>query len=485
MATEAMKDMTGMQQYPGFIQPFQENLQRSAEARGQVAGLERSMEADRSLAKQRGLTQAGEKFAADVAKAPQRKQLEQVSTQMAEPFIPTRDNAQTLGTIFALVNIAGFAMGAGGKRNAVNAMSAMNGMLEGYQQGRQDLYKREKDIFDTNLKQLKNRYDMLDRQLKDAIETYKTDKQAGIQKAELAYAEAGANFYKQYADKYGLAAAYEFHKQAYDNANKMWTEKNREEDRVERMNRQTRAEERAVRREERAETRFERAIQKATQATAQRRDGKPLPDKQVRDIEGLSSLEDGLLKLKKDWKPEYAQAGLPPLLGGVGAELKQDLERRFGRKQAQEMISWWSRYSRYQAPNRHALFGATLTGNELKNYQTFTAKITDASNTVETMLNDQINYVRSTAGNKIFAAESAGYRVPEIKPRDFEQTYSGGQGAAASAPSAPAQGAARQGQAAPANTEAQARAAFGSYEPDKYEYGVNPATGKFARRRKQ
>jgi len=244
MATEAMKDMTGMQQYPGFIQPFQESLQRSAEARGQVAGLERSMEADRSLAKQRGLTQAGEKFAADVAQAPQRKQLEQVSTQMAEPFIPTRDNAQTLGTIFALVNIAGFAMGAGGKRNAVNAMSAMNGMLEGYQQGRQDLYKREKDIFDTNLKQLKNRYDMLDRQLKDAIETYKTDKQAGIQKAELAYAEAGANFYKQYADKYGLAAAYEFHKQAYDNANKMWTEKNREEDRVERMNRQTRAEER-------------------------------------------------------------------------------------------------------------------------------------------------------------------------------------------------------------------------------------------------
>jgi hypothetical protein len=30
-----------------------------------------------------------------------------------------------------------------------------------------------------------------------------------------------------------------------------------------------------------------------------------------------------------------------------------------------------------------------------------------------------------------------------------------------------------------------AKQAFGSYEPDKYEYGINPATGKFARRPKK
>jgi hypothetical protein len=36
----------------------------------------------------------------------------------------------------------------------------------------------------------------------------------------------------------------------------------------------------------------------------------------------------------------------------------------------------------------------------------------------------------------------------------------------------------------PSAVRTQATAAFGSYEPDKYEYGVNPATGKFARRPK-
>lgn len=398
MATEAMKEMTGMQQYPGFIKPFQENLQRSAEARGEMAGLERSMEADRSIAKQRGLTQAGEKFATDVAQAPQRKQLEQVSTQMAEPFIPTRDNAQTLGTIFALVNIAGFAMGAGGKRNAVNAMSAMNGMLEGYQQGRQDLYKREKDIFDTNIKQLKNRYDMLDRQLKDAIETYKTDKQAGIQKAELAYAEAGANFYKQYADKYGLAAAYEFHKQAYDNANKMWMEKNREEDRAERLNRQVQAEERrAETARQNLELRREVAnqnLQLRREMIAMRREGSAesrqkreerdskLSPVERKEVRGFENLQDEVALLKATFKPEYAN-----FKADAAGDLMAKFKSRF--QDDPGMAEWWRRYENVALPERHAMFGATLTGPERDSWRKASIGAGSSTKEVESWIADK------------------------------------------------------------------------------------------------
>jgi len=39
-------------------------------------------------------------------------------------------------------------------------------------------------------------------------------------------------------------------------------------------------------------------------------------------------------------------------------------------------------------------------------------------------------------------------------------------------------------EAKPSDNKSQAMTAFGSYEPDKYEYGINPATGKFARRPK-
>ena len=234
MNGEATKSLTGMQQYPTYIRPFQESLQQSSQARGEMAGLERGMETSRAAEREQARADVEQTYAGKVAGAPQRGELAAVSEKMEAPFIPTKETAGDMAQLFALINIAGFAMGAGGKRNAQAAMSGMNGMLEGYQQGRQDLYKREKDAFDTNLKQLKMRYDTLDRQLKEALETYKTDKQAGLQKADMAYAQAGADFYKKYADKFGLAAMYEYHKQAYDNANKMWTETKREEERADR-----------------------------------------------------------------------------------------------------------------------------------------------------------------------------------------------------------------------------------------------------------
>lgn len=429
MNGEAVKSLTGMQQYPGYIKPFQEKLQESSMARGEIAGLEKGMEAERLATREQARAGVEQDYAKKFAEAPQRGELAAVSEKMETPFVPTKETAGDMAQLFALVNIAGFALGAGGKRNSQAALSGMNGMLEGYQKGRMDLYKKEKDAFDTNLKQLKMRYDTLDRQLKEALETYKTDKQAGLQKADIAYAQAGADFYKKYADKFGLAAMYEYHKQAYDTANRAWTEKSREEDRTERLNRAARAEERSARREERSEMRFERMISKATTAASQKKEGKPLPDKQVRDIEGLASIEDGLVQLAKDWKPEYAQFGMP---FGLGSEQVAEAQRRgLGGKGSQAAISWWSRYERYQAPNRHALFGATLTGNELKNYQSFTAKKSDSSDTVETMLSDQLNFVRNQAANKIFTAEGAGYKVPEVKPRSYEQTFGGGAGAAA------------------------------------------------------
>lgn len=476
MNSEAQKALTGSDRFTSMTEPLARAVEESAKARGEVTAAERGMQSQREATRARDVAGVEQTFARQVREAPQRAEIERVSARMEEPFIPTRDNATSLASIFALTNIAGFALGSGGKRNAQAAMSAMNGMLEGFQQGRMDLYKKEKDLFDTNMKQLKMRYDTLDRQLREALETYKTDKQAGLAQAEVAYAEAGADFQKRYAEKYGLAAAYEFNKQALDNVYKALQAKEREEDRAERLNRAARAEERAARREERAEARFENLISKATTQTA-KKEGKPLPDKQVRDIEGLASIENGLVQLAKDWRPEYAQFGMP---FGIGAEQMAEAQRRgLGGPSTQAALSWWSRYERIQAPGRHALFGATLTGNELKNYRDYTAKKSDSADTVETYLNDQINFVRNSAANKIFTAEGAGYKVPEIKPRNFEQTFGGATGAAPApaAPAAPAAGS--------QNIEAQARAAFGSYEPDKYEYGVNPATGKFARRKKE
>lgn len=422
MNGEAVKSLTGMQTYPTYIKPFQENVQKAAEARGEIAGLQQEMETSRSAERAKAVAGEEERFAQRMAGAPQRAQLAAVSEKMEAPFVPTKETAGDMAQLFALINIAGFALGAGGKQNAQAAMSGMNGMMEGYQKGRMDLYKKEKDLFDTNIKQLKMRYDTLDRQLKEAIETYKTDKQAGLQKAEMAYIQAGADFMKKHLEKVGLANNYEVFKQAYDNANKVWTEKSREEDRA-----RTQAF-----REQQARTSNEirmaqlglqqQGLELRRELAAKGKEGKTMTDKQVTTIEGLDSLASGLEKLQKSFKPSFASLGLL----GFGADMELEARRRLGDKEGREAVKWWSDYQRLQAPNRHALYGATLTGNELKNYQSFTSKPSDDPEVVKDYLQGQIDYTRSTSDNRKLAFEQAGYKVPDVRARDFSSTYGGG-----------------------------------------------------------
>lgn len=371
MATEALKELTGMQSYPVDLKPYEQNLIKASEAKGEISGLQAGMEAERALAKQQTLTKVGEEFAQKVKDAPQRKQLEDVSTQMGTPFIPTQDNAQSLGSIFALVNVAGFALGAGGKRNSIGAMSAMNGMLKGYQQGRQDLYKKEKDIFDINMKQLKNRYDMLDKQLRDAIETYKTDKQAGIQAAELAYAEAGADFMKQHLQKFGLAKNYDTFKDTYQILNRAEIERAREEDRAtaqrarEQQARETlqfrkdqAAKDLQLRREMLA---LRREGLESTRQKREERDAKLSPVER-KEVRGFENLQDEISLLKQTFKPEYANFKAD-VVGDVAAKFKARFEDN------PEMAEWWRRYENVALPERHSMFGATLTGPERESWR--------------------------------------------------------------------------------------------------------------------
>jgi hypothetical protein len=131
---------------------------------------------------------------------------------MNAEFIPTQDNAKDLGGLFSLVGVVGWAIGGSGKDNAIQAMSAMNGMLNGYQKGRIDLYKREKDTFDTNLRALKIKADTLSIRLKQIAELAAIDTKAANQEADNLFNTEQATFYKQYKDKFGLAATVEFAK---------------------------------------------------------------------------------------------------------------------------------------------------------------------------------------------------------------------------------------------------------------------------------
>jgi len=235
--TKPLKELASIT--PSFeqvVKPAQEKLAESTKAKAEVAGAEKAMLTQAEADRQKTYQQAGEVATQAVKTSPVFTEKEEVYKKTSEPFIPTKDDVKDIAALYSLVNVVGMAMGAGGKQNSLQAMHAMNGMLEGYQKGRADLYKKEKDKFDVNMKNLKSRYDMLDKQLKDVMTLAQTDREAARQAADVLFAQTGADFYKKMADKIGLAGLYEYHKQAYDAANKTWAEQKRLEAQAEQRN---------------------------------------------------------------------------------------------------------------------------------------------------------------------------------------------------------------------------------------------------------
>jgi len=385
-----------------------------------------------------------EQKAAQQERAAREGYVKAVEKEPLPAFVPTQDNARDMAGLFSLINVMGVLMGGSGKQDAIGALGAMNGMLEGYQKGRADLYKKERDLFDKNFKSMQQKHAELRREMEDAIKLAATDRQAGMAAAQLAAAKAGSSMLQAQLRRGELLGAYKLIEESQTGANKA----------LDFVVKQKENEAREAAANERARLQREQQLELEKIRASKRGAGKVLTDKQSREIEGLDSISKGLEQLKKDFKPEFASLGVL----GFGADLEFEAKRRLGDEEAQKAISWWSRYERLQAPNRHALFGATLTGNELKNYQSFTAKKSDSPETVKTMLQDQIDYSKSVGDNKKLTFEAAGYQVPEAKARNFDESFSGG---------------------GSAQYEQEAKSKFGAYEPDKYEYGYE--NGKFYR----
>jgi hypothetical protein len=142
---------------------------------------------------------------AEAVKAPElRAERTQLEERAGEAFVPTQENVRDMTTIFSLVGVLGFAIGAGGKSNAIGAMNAMNGMMQGYQQGRKDRYLREKDLFEANTKALKTKIDALNNRMADIAKLAAVDMEKANMEADMLFAQEGADFLKQYKDKVGL-----------------------------------------------------------------------------------------------------------------------------------------------------------------------------------------------------------------------------------------------------------------------------------------
>lgn len=206
--------LTAGETYMQSVDPTLTEL-KGAEEQKMKAEKEKAIFAGESESRrQQALAKATEAEATAMREDPARAQYEEkIQEKSRAEFIPSQENAQDMAALFSLMNVIGFAVGSGGKAHAQQAMSAMNGMLEGHQKGRDDLYKQQKNIFETNQKQLDKKIDDLYKFMQENTKLYARDKVAAEQNANAKFAEEGAGFLKSYYEKYGPGPALEYMKQ--------------------------------------------------------------------------------------------------------------------------------------------------------------------------------------------------------------------------------------------------------------------------------
>jgi hypothetical protein len=209
----------GFKQAMGVQEPY---LQRKAELQKGITAAEgEEAKAKQAQAEtlQTGKLEAQQAFGAAEKGAMQSYQ-EKLEAEPLPAFVPTKDNAQDLAGLFSLVSVIGMIAG---RKNGEMAMNAMNGMLEGYQKGRQDLYKKEATEFDKNFKAMLSKHAEFRKEMEDAIKLAVTDKEAGMQAAELAATKAGSSIVQAQLRKGDLLGAYKLVDESSKGAEKALT----------------------------------------------------------------------------------------------------------------------------------------------------------------------------------------------------------------------------------------------------------------------
>ena len=199
----------GMKEVLGIQEPYLKEKARLipeiSAARGREAEAKQEqqvIEAEGNVAATRGFAEA-EKGA-----------MQQYSTKLEkEPlpaFVPSKENSDDLATLFSLVSVIGMVVGGGGRQNAQQAMSAMNGMLEGHQKGRADLYRQELSTFEKNFKSMVQKHAEFRKEMEDAVKLASTDKEAAMTNAKLAATKAGSKIVSAMLDQGRLLESYKF-----------------------------------------------------------------------------------------------------------------------------------------------------------------------------------------------------------------------------------------------------------------------------------
>jgi len=108
-------------------------------------------------------------------------------------FQPTQETGVSIAELGGMLATLGVMLGTGAKGNAIAAVGALRGAMDGWNKGRKDLWQKEMKTFETEVNKMKTHNEQLNKYTQQYLQLYPTRRAEAMQNAEAAIRIAGSN----------------------------------------------------------------------------------------------------------------------------------------------------------------------------------------------------------------------------------------------------------------------------------------------------
>ena len=108
-------------------------------------------------------------------------------------FQPTQETGVSIAELGGMLATLGVMLGTGAKGNAIAAVGALRGAMDGWNKGRKDLWQKEMKTFETEVNKMKTHNEQLNKYTQQYLQSYPTRRAEAMQNAEAAIRIAGSN----------------------------------------------------------------------------------------------------------------------------------------------------------------------------------------------------------------------------------------------------------------------------------------------------
>jgi hypothetical protein len=187
------------------LEPLQQRISEAQTEATKLAGEKATFETEQKAKQAAGESQAMRSFEERVQAAPMRPMLEQKTAQEKDFFFrPSQEDGLMMAGLASLITVLGTSVGRGGKGYAQAALAGMNGMMQGYRQGRDDVFRQEKAAFETNARALRDQISSIRQALQDYEKEAARDRDGALLRLREKLTQEGADFAAARVNRQGV-----------------------------------------------------------------------------------------------------------------------------------------------------------------------------------------------------------------------------------------------------------------------------------------